>query len=72
MIVEVTRQIDDEARLLAGLDDDVERLHTEGAWRVRGEPCQRFEVDVLGDTLADCGSVLLDGEPVVVVDGRGR
>jgi hypothetical protein len=50
MVVEVTRQIDHESRLLARLDDDVQRLDAQVVrWgsRVAGEADDRAEVHVL-------------------------
>ena len=73
MVVEVARQIDDEPRLLAWLDDDVQRLNAEAVISevcVGGQLDDGTEIHVLAQTGADGAGVLQDGGRVVVHDGR--
>jgi hypothetical protein len=53
MLIEISREVDDQARLLAGFDDDVEGLNAVGAWIVRREFNDGVEVHVLSQPTAD-------------------
>ena len=76
VVVEVARQVDDQARLLAVLDDDVQRLDAQATVVERGvcgEADECAELHVLAEALANSVGVLCDRRRVGVgVDGRGR
>ena len=75
MVVEVTRQVDDETWLLACLDDDMQRLNAETVVcevRVGGQLDDRAELHVLEQTSADVVGVLRDGGCVGILDSGRR
>ena len=74
MVVEVARQVDDEARLFASLDDDVQGLDTQTLSLERsvcGEAGHRAELHVFVQPSADSFGVLRDGWRVGVGIGSG-
>ena len=75
VLVEVARQVDDEPRLLARLDDDVQRLNAQGGVGevgVCGQPNDGAELHVLAQAGADVAGVLQDSRRVGVHDGGRR
>ena len=69
MVVEVAREVDDEPRLPACLDDDMQRLYAKVVGRVCGaarEADDSAEVHVLAQAFADDVGVLGDGRRIGV------
>ena len=69
MVVEVARQVDDESRLLAGFDNDVQGLNaqvTVGSGRFGGQTDDCTELLIFAEPSADGIGVLSDGRRVVV------
>ncbi len=75
VLVEVARQVNDQPRLLARLDDDVQRLNAQGGVGEVGvyrQPNDGAELHVLAQAGADVAGVLQDSRRVGVHDGGRR